>query len=357
MPLDRQEEIFLMEYTQGTTDVAAADATVCVNKAIGGAEIGHWAISLDAAAEVYLLDMKATTGYHEGSIGVGVQRDGWLNRDDLFQGWACGTGHTIGNKLTYNAELGTWARLCWTDNNVRNAAEPDGPYAGTYLFAWFFQTLGSSEPTSPIQISALPTAMYSQDSPGGPHSIIGLGADGWMAVGFGPVGLDKVTAQQEVGTSVSIDELQLAVSISVLPASSTECGGSPADDDKCNWNFLTSLPGHSLWNYDGENGGLGYVNVQQMSRDDEFLVGYATKINHQNTDALSLTYRLAKISKDGTVHQVKVLDNVAWGEDDTWARLSNGCVAFPFVGTATPGGPYSTSDAGADQMRITVICD
>jgi hypothetical protein len=302
--------------------------------------------------------MKATTGMHEGSIGVGVQRDGWLNRQDLFQGWACGTGHTLGNKLTYNAELGTWARLCWTDNNVQNAAEPDGPYAGTYLFAWFFQTLGSSlESTSAVQISALPTAMYSQNSPGGTHSIIGLGTDGWMAVGFGPVGLDKVTAQQEGGASVPIEELQLAVWINVLPASSNGCGGSPADADKCNLNFLTCLPGQSVWKYDGESGGLGYVNVQQMTRDDEFLVGYATNINHQNTADLALTYRLAKISKDGTVHQVKTLDTGGWGEDDKWVRLSSGCVAFPFVGTAAPGGPYSTSDAGADQMRITVICD
>lgn len=68
-------------------------------------------------------------------------------------------------------------------------------------------------------------------------------------------------------------------------------------------------------------------------------------------------YRVAKISKDGTIHQTKTLVHGGWGEDDVWTRLSNGCVAFPYVGMANAGASYSTGMAGANKMRITVVCD
>jgi len=357
MPLDRQEELYLVEYTRGTTNRKAPSETVVVNKAVGGAPIGNWAISLDEAKEVYLLDMKVTTGHHEGSLGVGVQRGTWQWRQDLTSGWACGVGHTIGNKLTYNKELGTWARLCWTDNSARNAAEPTGPYAGTYLFGFFFQTLPQSAGTHAVQISAQPSAKYNVDSPGGPHSIISLGKQGWMAVGFGPVPKDD---------EKPLEQRQLALSIAKLPASSNDCGsntpynnyGRVKDDDKCNWKYLTTLPGQSVWNYDGQRGGLGYVNLQTIGdNDDELLVGYATNVKHQDGDHQAPTYRVAKITREGEVKSTKKLEGAGWGEDDVWARLSNGCVAFPSVAIANPGGEYSPSDDGADKMRITLICD
>jgi hypothetical protein len=142
-----------------------------------------------------------------------------------------------------------------------------------------------------------------------------------------------------------------------------------------------------VWNYDGTSGGLGYVNIEKLQRDDEFLVGYATNINHRNTHALALNYHVAKVTKDGTwpglkrcqangrcpcpvptdalAHcctagtfvQAMTLATGGWGEDDVWTRLSNGCVAFPHVGIARIGSSYSTGATGADTMRITVVCD
>lgn len=256
----------------------------------------------------------------------------------------------------------SWARLCWTDNNVRNAAEPTGPYAGSYLFAGFFQTIpGVPTRTSPKQIMALPTAKYeppqgphdafmspthcircalfspahcvpqrvwfyryNQDSPGGPQSIISLGSHGWMAVGVSPVGLGTQDALPLDGTPRQERQMALAINVpcrpgltqlsidmpatllcarfshcgvacaryvvrQVLPQNSNGCGsGSTADSDKCTWNHLTSLPGKSVWKYDGVTGGLGYVNAERMKRYDELLVGYATKINHANTGAMDL---------------------------------------------------------------------
>jgi len=354
MPLDRQLEMWLHEYTGGTTNVGTPAAQVVVNKAIGGAPIGNYALRIDATGSRYLVDVKATTGTHEGSLGFGITRNGWAHDTGLTTGWACGTGHTIGNRLTYNPVLNTWARMCWTDNNVRNAAEPNGPYAGSYLFAWFFRTIPSGG--SNVQISALPTARYNQDSPGGPQSIISLGASGWMAVGFAPVGLDAQSALPQDSTPRT--SRQMALAINVLPANSNDCGGgSTAASGRCTWNFLTGLPGRSVWNYDGTSGGLGYVNIEKLQRDDEFLVGYTTNINHRNTHALALNYHVAKVTKDGTFVQAMTLATGGWGEDDVWTRLSNGCVAFPHVGIARIGSSYSTGATGADTMRITVVCD
>lgn len=249
-----------MEYTHGTTNQDKADATVVVNKAVGGSSIGNWALSLNRDKTIYILDLKITTGNHAGSLNVAVERGTWAWRSDLSTGYACGVGHTMRNRLTYNDQLGTWARLCWTDNNARNAAEPDGPFAGSYLYGFFFQTLGLGD-TSSVQISALPNAKYWESGPGGPHSIISLGSEGWMAVGFGPVPDNTTTNRRRLPQDVYRTE-RIALAINQLPKSSNECGatfpynnyGRVKDDDKCNWKYLTDLPGHSEWTFDGVKG-------------------------------------------------------------------------------------------------------
>jgi len=195
-----------------------------------------------------------------------------------------------------------------------------------------------------------------------------------MAVGFGPVPDNTTTNRRRLPQDVYRTE-RIALAINQLPKSSNECGatlpynnyGRVKDDDKCNWKYLTDLPGHSEWTFDGVKGGLAYVNIQHIGTAGDLLVGYATNNLHTNMDHQPLTYRLAKISKDGTIKLTKrVPPGLGWGEDDHWTSLSNGCIFFPYVGVAGPGGKYSNgfhhsgdglSTEGADRLRATVVCD
>ena len=120
-----------------------------------------------------------------------------------------------------------------------------------------------------------------------------------------------------------------------------------------------------MWSYNGQTGALGYVNMQRLAGDDDFLVGYATKLKHANSDYPPLEFRVAKINGAGQTLSTKKLSGAGWGEDDVWVRLSNGCVAFPAVWDSAPGALYGNNgadgNAGTERMsntlRVTVLCD
>ena len=121
----RDDSLYLLEFTGGTgtapTDFFPAPGkTVCVNKAVGGSQIGNWAISLNQEADVYMIDIRVCASGHTGSTNLAVNRDDFSYNKALSHGWSCGHGHTEANQLTYSPELRTWARLCWTDNTYEN---------------------------------------------------------------------------------------------------------------------------------------------------------------------------------------------------------------------------------------------
>jgi len=354
----RDDNLYLLEFT-GTTDASprtdhGAQATVCVNKAIGGYPIGNWAISLDKTSATYVLDIKVTAGGHEGSANLAINRDAtWSWNEALTNGWACGTGHTEANQLTYSPELGTWARLCWTDNN--DDGEVD-------VWASYFQTLPSKGgSTTPVQILKLPGGNEKNNNPnplyegpGGVGNVVSLGASGWMGVGYRPAAADAGKAQLEQ---------QLALTVINFPPSSTGCtAASP-----CLFTELNNLPGVSKWNYDGSNGALGFVNMQTLGPlvDQTMLVGYATKVKHMNEDYPPLEYRIAKVSTAGEILATKKLEGTGWGEEDVFLRLTNGCVLFAFTWDSAPGALYGNNGADgtaasarfSNKLRTTVVCD
>jgi len=352
----RDDSLYLLEYTTASTS-GGASATVCVNKAIGGWPIGNWAVSLDKSASTYLLDLKVTAGGHEGSVNLAVDRNGWQYNAALSAGWACGVGHTEANQLTYNSDLGTWARLCWTDGNSDGTAN---------MWASYFQTLPASGGSGTKQIlklpggnqpNANPNPLY--EGPGGAAFFISLGSAGWAGVGYRPVPADAAKPSLEQ---------QLALSLIDLKPTSDECrpaGGAEHDGSACGFIDLVDLPGHSLWNYDGIHGALGFVNLARLGTGTDLLVGYATRIKHLNEDYPPLEYRVAKVSRSGSILATKKLEGTGWGEEDAWLALANGCVAFPFVWHEYPGAVYGNNGADgsagtarfSNKLRVTVVCD
>ena len=79
-------------------------------------------------------------------------------------------------------------------------------------------------------------------------------------------------------------------------------------------------------------------------------------------------YRVAVVNAAGDVLMTKKIEGTGWGEDDVWVRLSNGCVAFPYVWDKAPGGVYGNQgglrrdgmkgwDGFSSEMKVTVLCE
>ena len=152
----RDDHLYLLEFTGatgtaprladrggGVRPAGGAAVALSVNRAIGGWNIGNWALSLNKALSTYVLDIKVTAGGHEGSVNLAVDRGTWVHNAPLSNGWSCGTGHTEANRLFYNAALDRWARLCWTDTLPK--------------WSTYFQTLPAAAlGTSPKVLMELP---------------------------------------------------------------------------------------------------------------------------------------------------------------------------------------------------------
>jgi len=339
----RNDAMYLLEFTgngAASRTNHGASSTVRVNAAIGGWMYGNWAISLDSASQTYVIDLKVTVGSHEGSMNVAIDRASWSWNRALSSGYACGTGHTMANQLTYSPELGTWARLCWTDGN-------DDQQGG--VWAHYFQTI-ESEQTERSQILTLPEARNVRGM-GGVASIVSLGAQGWIGVGYRPLPAHAANPNEEQ---------QLTVTLVNLPSSSNDCGSQCTT-----FTDLPELPGRALWNYDGAHGALGFVNAQRSRGADELLIGYATRINRNGGNWPAPEYRVAKVNTAGEILTTQKLQDVGWGEEDMWVRLSNGCVAFPFVWDSAPGAEYGNNGGVGEaatarmsnSLRVTVLCD
>jgi len=420
----RDDSMFLLEWAGETDSIGPRThvpptSMVCVNKAIGGWYLGSWSVALGNDATEYMFDMKITVGTHEASVNIVVDRDGWTH-SPKSAGYSCGAGHTIGNRIAYNPALGTYARFCWTDlsmpntnfpNQTINRAPEGGPHGmvtGEGRWGTYIQTLGwtgapdgpnrqarlvpsggitSNARTEPGHFNRTHQVMLSTEIGGGegagtgsraeagsPMHFVPRGSAGWLGVGFGlnPAQLGEDGNMADGGDPRG--RAQQALSLLKMPASSNQCVASNCTrdgclvTDVCQWNYLTSLPGHSVWNYNGADGALGFVNLARLGQDaddvadedEHFLVGYATKVTSIGGDEHPpLEFRIAKVDSDGRVLKTMRLGGEGggvpsgWGEDDVWARLSNGCVAWPAAWSSAPGARYAVDS----RLHVTVICE
>ena len=56
------------------------------------------------------------TNRHQGQTHFGIDRADMTYVGGITDGFACGGGHTIANRLSYNAALDSWSRLCMIDS-------------------------------------------------------------------------------------------------------------------------------------------------------------------------------------------------------------------------------------------------
>jgi len=389
----RDDSLYLIEWTAGAangrTVIDHTSNKVRVSAAIGGWPIGSWNAVLNKDKTKYLLDIKVTAGSHEGSLSYAVFRQGWKWDSVHGSDWACGTGHTEGNRVTYNPEMDLWGRLCWTDwndedaacaGNERCSADDNHNVWNKGLWATYFQTLPKDDRKEILKLPGHDTHTGCMTHPdicdvnpswngaGGLQDMISLGERGWLGFGYRPVGIHEEPADDPI----QWHNRQLAVTLANFPPRSNQCTGSQCTSQ--HFHDLTDLPGHSYWRFESKYGddwgGLGFVNGQLLrgadeshSGKDEVLIGYATNIRHGSSWP-GYDYRVAKVTPDGQVLATLQLDGTGWGEQNKWVRVSTGCVLFPYTWAddQAPGQPYGdyyhgTENRLSDKLRITVLCD
>ena len=70
---------------------------------------------------MYFVDLKVTLGpsstnRHQGQAHYGIKRDKMTYVGGITDGFACGGGHTIANRISYNVALDSWSRMCMIDS-------------------------------------------------------------------------------------------------------------------------------------------------------------------------------------------------------------------------------------------------
>ena len=71
--------------------------------------------------DMYFVDLKVTLGpsstnRHQGQAHYGIKRDKMTYVGGITDGFACGGGHTIANRISYNVALDSWSRMCMIDS-------------------------------------------------------------------------------------------------------------------------------------------------------------------------------------------------------------------------------------------------
>lgn len=126
------DEMWLFEWTNG--DIQTEPKRYIVHKSIGSWEYGNDYLRLSEDGASWGIGVKATVGGAEGS-GC-HEADAFLIMDRESEtyttrgwSWACGTGHTLMNRIAEDPTTGKFAALCSTDYN---SEETGG--LGSYVF-------------------------------------------------------------------------------------------------------------------------------------------------------------------------------------------------------------------------------
>lgn len=342
------DNCYLLEW-DGAAISAPPTSIVLVNGALGGWNYGS--LSLVLLDGIYYIDVKTTItsegdpGWHEGSVGLAMQRSDWTYSPSHFSSWGCGGGHVHLNRLIANKEEGSIARYCWTDGcyeDGRPASITEGCF-GTY-----FDTLprtSSNERASQLHYKPYPTEFSPWIGDGGPGSLIST-SDGFLAVAL----------QRDPATSMS-----LQVGIAKLPADNINCTEAAGS---CEYKWLPSavFPPAVENEYSPCNPGsddkcpIGFANIAKFGSD-RYLIGLASSVQFQGR---SSSYFVFVIDDELNVYGNFTFIETGWGEDDAWTQGSDGCVTFPFArageDVGSPYGEMNSANFLSSTLVVTTIC-
>ena len=284
-----------------------------VNRALGGWNIGHWELALNADATVYNFELKASLGNHEGNVNFSLNRTDLSYIHQLSGRWGCGSGHTIYNRLVYNKRLDKWAQVCWLDGNGDGGpAYP--PQTGMYSTVVNFVNGSGEEGPAEIQkLSGGDTWRM-----GGPGAIISMGADGFIvaatesALNSGPPASERFPPRgPELYHNIPQCPIWMpahtcdAVGLLKVPAEGSAYFQEHRDDPEFQWNWFTereSTVGGG-GGYPGGDRRVGLANAANfgLGGEDaaEVLVGWSEHVRSIFQSGISDHYVVSRADRTG----------------------------------------------------------
>ncbi len=342
--------LYVLEYTGGQV-TEKPNSTVYVNHAVGGWNYGHHELMLNEAEDTYFVHLKVTAGpsatnRHEGLTHFGLRRKPSFEYVRLtdWNGWACGGGHVLANRMAYNQHQDSWSKLCMLDLCPNRSQYANGrcnsisfntvpgvtkPQVGSYELEYLLE---------------LDQGSNSWEMSGGISTILSLGAEGWLALAAGP-GYPGTTPRPD-----TIGLLQIPPTMSALRQTAltelvplfeggTQVGEQEVSRYQWNWLYLPA-PDPAL----GRPKRVGMAAMAYFDTRGEnsqrMLVGWSPSIAFQG---IAQEYVVSELDRKGRLRGAPYrLKTAGWGEDNRWITMPNsGCVVFPFawVGDA-PGRDY-----------------
>ena len=430
-----------------------------VNSAIGGWNMGHWELSLNADASVYMFELKVSQGGHEGSTNVAMyvvlshrccrrrrhthhraprpdraphrashpdrarrivcvsmvllsimrvlplsqprayihqlptRMHRWRHNSHVGNktwipkvsgGWACGSGHTVYDRIQYNTALDKWGRICTFDAN-RNGGDrfPELPGHWSSSFGSLGGLSNSTEDGS-TEIMKMQVLGYGPWSGfGGLGAVVSLGADGFLVAaikaGMQVKSFDGNSLHDGGGTvGASFFDCDTA-GLLKIPAEGAAHFRSHRTSLDYGWNWFGDA-GLFPESYAGANKRVTFANAANFGvggeNASEILVGWAERRRGQMA-AMGTTdhFVVSRATREGVlIGQPWSLgggsgslstENTGWGEDNNWVTVpATGCVVMSHVwlGDAGPGPiSYQTSNNGtlslySNKLRLTSVC-
>lgn len=235
--------------------------------------------------------------------------------------WACGTGHTIFNRLAYNSNSKKYAMMCGTDGSKK-----PGSLAGL----WIRREDGESQ-------EFLTTHRYRLIHKGGPGTILPLDDGGFLGVVVGHDG--NIAAQDR---------------IPLQPP--TEIGLVRFDGN-------ARPVGAVKWIAKKKDQYLGYPQITPLGNG-RYLLGYGEmkKTSHSAKEEWSnysylipWDYYLVEIDINGKfLTKPKKLEGTGWGEQDQMVSLGRGRVGWAYIPDPTYKELNKAPECNAKGLQLSV---
>ncbi len=366
--------LYVLEFRGGEVD-ATPDDIVYVNHAVGGWRYGHHEIMLNRAEDTYFIHLKVTAGpsadnRHEGLTHFALRRTPDFEYVRVTDGWGCGAGHVLANRMAYNESEDSWAELCMLDS-CRTPSQFENGRCDAVSFQTVPGVTGAPSGSPPVDFAQeylleLDQGQTSWVMSGGVGGLLSLGADGWLAVAAGP-GYPSATVKPDaIGLyrlPRTIDDLMTQAITETAPLYDGGTLTGMQQSTRYQWNWL-SLPDPDPALGRARRFGMpamGYF-CTDGERCDRLLLGWSPSIA---TQGITSEYVVSEIDREGKLRgEPFPLLDAGWGEDNRWQTMpETGCIAMPFawMGDA-PGNDYPIEHTGMSAtdfpttLHVTTLC-
>lgn len=322
-PKCADHEMWLYEWNDG--NIASKPVKSRMHRAVGfGWEYANNYIrmgddgTLGMAIKARVADPKGQC--HEADAFLVMDRKTHTYTDRGWK-WACGTGHTIFNRLAYNPDSKKYAMMCGTDGSNKK-----GSLAGLWI--------RREDNAAKEFMTTHRTRLIHK---GGPGSLLPLDDGGFLGIVTGTGG--NITAKNK---------------IPLKPP--TEIGLIRFDEN-------ARPAGPVNWIVKKRNVYLGYPQIAPLGNG-RYLLGYgemkrtkdsAKKEWSNYSYLIPWNYYLVEIDSNGKfLTEPEKLDGTGWGEQDQMVSLGRGRVAWAYIPNPKYTELNKAPECNADQLQLSV---